>query len=120
MNGIFSRNNLPRINNGAYIINLADKNSKGTHQVLLFIHKITTVYFDSFETEYISQEILIKINNKSITHYIFRIQDNESIMCGFYCIAFTEYTLAGKTWLNYTNLFFPNYYKKNDKTIKVF
>ena len=27
---------------------------------------------------------------KSITHNIFRIQDNESIMCGFYCIAFIE------------------------------
>ena len=38
-------------------------------------------------------------------------------MCGFYCITFIEYILAGKTWLDYTNLFFPNDYKKNDKTI---
>ena len=30
-----------------------------------------------------------------------RIQDNESIMCGFYCIAFIEYVLAGKTLLDY-------------------
>ena len=27
---------------------------------------------------------------KAITHNIFRIQDNESAMCGFYCIAFME------------------------------
>ena len=45
------------------------------------------------------------------------MQDNEFIMCGFYCIAFTEYMLAGKTWLDYTNLFFPNDCKKNDKII---
>ena len=38
-------------------------------------------------------------------------------MCRFYCIAFTEYMLAGKTLLDYTNLFSPNDYKKNDKII---
>ena len=34
---------------------------------------------------------LNKIKDKSITHNIFRIQENEPIMCGFYCIALTEY-----------------------------
>ena len=38
-------------------------------------------------------------------------------MCGFYCIAFIEYMLAGKTLLDYTNLFSLNDYKKNDKII---
>ena len=38
-------------------------------------------------------------------------------MYGFYCIAFIEYMLAGKTWLDYTNLFSPKDYKKNDKII---
>ena len=61
------------------------------------------------------QEVLNKIKDKSITHNIFRIQDNESIMCGFYCIAFIQYILSGKTLLDYTNLFSPNNYKKNDK-----
>ena len=42
---------------------------------------------------------------------------NEFIMCGFYCIAFIEYMLAGKTLLDYTNLLFPNDYKKNEKII---
>ena len=36
-------------------------------------------------------------------------------MCGFYCIAFIEYLLAGKTLLDYTNLISPNDYKKKDK-----
>ena len=38
-------------------------------------------------------------------------------MCGFYCIAFIEYIIAGKTLLDYTYLRFPNEYKKNDKII---
>ena len=38
-------------------------------------------------------------------------------MCGFCCIAFIEYLLAGKNLLDYTNLFSTNYYKKNDKII---
>ena len=48
------------------------------------------------------------------------MQDNESVMCGFYCIDFIEYMLAGKTLLDYTNLFSPNNYKKNEKIIYKF
>ena len=65
--------------------------------------------------EYIPQEVLSKIRDKSITHNIFRIQDNDSIMCGFYCIAFIEYMFVGKTLSDYTNLFSANDY--NDKII---
>ena len=85
--------------------------------VSLFIDKNLAVYFDFFGVAYNPQEVLNKIKDKSITHNIFRIQDNESIMCGFYCIAFIEYMLAGKTLLDYTNLFSLNDYKKNDKII---
>ena len=56
-NGAFSRNNLPRIKNGAYIINLDDKKTKGALWVSLFINKNTAVYFDSLGTEYIPQEV---------------------------------------------------------------
>ena len=111
-NGVFSRNNLPRIKDGAYVINLDDKKSKETNWISLFIDRNTALHFDSFGIEYIPQEVLSKIKDKSITHNIFRIQDNESIMCGFYCIAFIEYMLAGKTLLDHTNLFSQIDYKK--------
>ena len=69
-----------------------------------------------FQIEYITQKVLKKkIKDKSITHNTFRIQDDDSIMCGFYCITFISYILAGKTLLDYTNLFFANDYKKKDK-----
>ena len=115
--GVFSRNNLPGIKDGAYVINLNDNNSKGTHWVSLFIDKNTAVYFDSFETEHIPQRVLTKIKDKSIIHNIFRIQDNKPIMSGFYCIALIEYMLSEKTLLAYTNLLSPNDYKRNDKII---
>ena len=41
-----------------------------------------------------------------------------SIMCGYYCIEFINYMLKGKTLLDYTNLFSPNDFKKNDQIIK--
>ena len=42
-NGIFSKNNLPRIKDGVYAINLNDKKHKGSHWVSLFIDKNTAV-----------------------------------------------------------------------------
>ena len=97
------------------------KKVKGTHWVSLFLDRNTAVYFDPFGIEYIPQKVLNKTRDKSITHNIFRMQDNDSIMCGFYCITFIEYMHAGKTLLDYTILLSPNDYKKNDKmTYKYF
>ena len=66
-NGVSSANNLPRIKDGVYVINLHDKKSNRTHWVSLFIDRNLAVYFDSFIIEYISQEVLNKIRDKSIT-----------------------------------------------------
>ena len=87
------------------MINLDDKQSKGTHWFSLFIDRNTAMYFDSFGIEYIPQEVFNKIENNSITHNISGIQDDDSIMCRFYCVAFIEYTIEEKTLVDYTNLF---------------
>ena len=55
------------------MINIDDKKGKGAHWVSLFIDKSLAVYFDYFGVEYIPQEVLNKIRDKSITHNIFRI-----------------------------------------------
>ena len=52
---------------------------------LLFIDRNTAAYFDSFRIEYIPQEELNKIKDKSITHSRFRIQPDYSINCGLCC-----------------------------------
>ena len=38
-------------------------------------------------------------------------------MCGYFCIGFIDFMLKGKDLLEYTNLFSPNEYKRNDKII---
>ena len=45
------------------------------------------------------------------------MQSYNSIMCGYFCIVFIDFILKGKRLLEYTNLFSPNEYKKNDKII---
>ena len=73
------------------------------------------IRIDIFGIEFIPQKVLNK--GKRITHIIFSIQSDDSIMYGFYFIAFIEYKIAGKTLLDYSNLLFPNDYKKNGKII---
>ena len=50
-----------------------------------------------------------------------KMQSDDSVMCGFYYIAFIEYMIAGKGVLDCTSLFSCSNYKKNDKiTYKYF
>ena len=104
---VFSRDNLPKIKDEAYVTNPNDKQSEGTHWVSLFVDKDNAVYFDSLGIEYIPQEVLSKIKDKSITRKIFGIQDDGSIMCRFCFIVFIEYMFPGKNLLDHTTLFSP-------------
>ena len=41
-------------------------------------------------------------------------------MCGYFCIGFIDFMLAGKTLIEYTNLFSPNNFKKNNIILNYF
>ena len=43
---------------------------------------------------------------------IVRIQAYDSIICGYFCIGFTDLMLSRKTLTEFTNLFSPNDFKK--------
>ena len=117
-NGIFSRNNLPeKVNDGAYVINLDKYADVGTHWIALFCNKNTTIYFYSSVVEHVPEEIKQFIENKNIRGNIFRLQQNDSIMCEYFCIRFIDFMLAGKKLIDYTNLFSPHDLKKNDDII---
>ena len=117
-NGVYSRNNLPKIKDGAYVINLDEFKSIGTHWIALYVNgNNNTIYFNSFGVEYIPKAIKKFIGNKNIITNIYRIQAYDSIMSGSFCIGFIDFMLKGKSLLEYTNLFSPNEYKKNDKII---
>ena len=112
-NGVYSTDNPPKIKDRAYIINLDEYSDIGTHQVALYVHNDDVTYFDSFGVEHIPKEIKAFIDRSlSITTNIFRIQAYDSIMCGYFCIGFIDFMLAGKTLTEFTNLFSPNNFKK--------
>ena len=117
-NGVCSRNNLPNLKNGAYAINLDHSENTGTHWVAIYVKKDELIYFDSFGVEHIPKEIMEKMKNKDINSNTFRIQDNNSIMCSYFCILFIEYMLNNKTLTDFTNLFSPWNIKKNGEIIK--
>ena len=83
----------------------------------MYVHNNDFTYFDSFGVEHIPKEIKAFINNKNITTNVFRIQTYDSIMSGYFCIGFIDFMLAGKTLTEFTNLFSPNNFKKNDDII---
>ena len=56
-NGVYSRDNLPKIKDGAFVINLDEYSDIGTHWVALYINNNDVTYFDSFEVEHIPIEI---------------------------------------------------------------
>ena len=60
------------------------------------------------------------LRNKNIKTSIFRIQDYNSIMCGYFCVLFIEYMLNDNTLTDVTNLFSPWNFEKNDVIIKRF
>ena len=95
--GVFSRNNLPKkIKDGTYVINLDECADVGTHWVALFYNRNEIVYFDSFGVEHVPEEIKEFIGNKNTKANIFRVQANDSVMCGYFCIGFIDFMLAGK------------------------
>ena len=83
--------------------------------LLYFVKKNKIVYFDSFGVEHIPEEIKEFNGNKNIKANIYRVQANYLVMCGYFCIGFIDCMLAGKTFIDYTALFFPHDFNENDQ-----
>ena len=115
--GIYSGNNLPKIKDGAYIINIDEYKSIGTNWIVSYVNAENVTYFDSFGVEYILRKVRKTIWNKNAKRNIYRIQAYDSIMCWYSCIGFIDFMLKGKSLLDYTNSFPPNDHEKNDEII---
>ena len=84
----------------------------------MYVNAKNITYFDSFGVKHIPKEIRKFMGNNNITRIIvFRIQEYDSIICGYFCIGFMNFMSKGKSLLEYTSLFSPHEYKKNDKII---
>ena len=85
-------------------------------EILCFVTEIKFTCCDSFGVEHIPEEIKNFIRNKSIIANIFRVQTSNSLMCGYLCVGFIGFMLAGKKPTDLTNIFFPHDFKNNDNT----
>ena len=95
-NDFYSRNNLPKLKDGTYVINLDEYKSIETHWIALYVNDNHVTYFDSFRIEHIPKEIKKFIGSKNIVTNFYRIQTYDSTMCGYFCIEFIEFILKGK------------------------
>ena len=114
-NGVYSTNNLPKkIKDGAYIDEYTDV---GTHWITLFCNRSEIVYFDTFGVEHVPEETEEFIGNKNIRANIFRVQANNSVLCGYFCIGFIDFMLTGEKITDFTGSFSRYNFKKNDNII---
>ena len=109
-NGVYSRDNLPRIKDGAYVINLDGYSDIRPHWIALYEQNNDVTYFNSFGVEHIPKMFKTFIVNKDIKTNIFRIQAYDSIMCGYFCIGFINFMLKEKTLTDFTNLFSSDHF----------
>ena len=92
LNPVYSKNNLPKIKDGAYKINLDEYTSIGTHWIALFVNSnngsasYDATYFGSFGVEHIPKEIKKFTGKKNIITNIYRIQAYNLIICRYFCI----------------------------------
>ena len=74
VNGLYLRNNLPKIKDWVYVINLDVYELIRTFLVVLYVNGDNVNYLNNFRVEYISKEINKYIRNKNIATNIFWIQ----------------------------------------------
>ena len=55
-NGVYSRNNLLKIKDGAYVRNLDEYKSIGSHWMVLYVNDNNVIYFHNFGVEHIPKE----------------------------------------------------------------
>ena len=80
INRAYSRNNLSKIKDRAYKINLDEYESIGTCWIALYVNAEKVTYCDSLGVEHIPIEIRKLIGNKNIATNIYRIQTCDSII----------------------------------------
>ena len=83
----------------------------------MYVKNNEVIYFDSFGIEHVPKEIQRFIGHKNTKTNIFRIQADNSIMVGYFCIRFVDFMFAYKTLTDYTSLFSSNDFEQNDRII---
>ena len=83
---VHSRDNLPKIKDETYEINLDEYSDIGTDWIALYASDNNVTYLDSFGVELIPKEVKKIIGDKNIKTNVFRIQAYHLIMCGYFVL----------------------------------
>ena len=116
-NSIYLKNNLSKIKDGAYVVNLDEYKLVETHWIAWYVNKDNVTYFDSFGNEHIPKEIKKFISNKNIETNSYRIQGNDSIISGYFCFLFVDVMPKDKSLLDFKTLVSSKKYDRNDNII---
>ena len=82
LNAIYSTDNLPKIKDEAYVVNLDEHESSGTHWIALYVDKDNVTYLDSFGVKkHSKRNHKIDLKQKNIVTNIYRIPAFDSVMC---------------------------------------
>ena len=73
-NGVYSRDNVRKIKDGSYVINLDEYSDIRNDWIALYVQNNDVTYFGSFGVEHIPKETKTFMCNKNIKTNIFRIQ----------------------------------------------
>jgi hypothetical protein len=119
--GVYSRNNLPKIIEPKfYIVNLDDAKGPGTHWVCIYnCNHNACYYFDSFGVDP-CEEVLrfMRQSHKKILGSTYQIQKLGTIMCGYFCIYVCNELMKNTPFHDILLKFDPIHYQNNDSIIK--
>ena len=104
--------NLKKIT-GKHLCLFFNKVASLSHWITFSVNGNKKTYFNSFGVEYIPKEIRKSADN---TKNIYRIQANDSAMCGYFCIEFIDFILSNKRFAVFTNLSCLNNSFNNEKS----
>ena len=85
--------------------------------LIYFVTEVKFFFFDSFGVEHFPEQIKELVEKKNIIANIFPVQANNSVMCGYFCLGFIEFMLASKKLTDFTSLFSPYDFEKNENII---
>ncbi len=117
LHGVYMKNNIPkRLANGCYIINLNSVGESGSHWTCFIKDNKEVFYFDSYGG-YPVQNLMDMAEKQKLQVYynMTQLQHIESILCGYFCLAFLYYMLHNEGNMFDKCIRFEKLFKKNTK-----
>ena len=77
------------------------------NRLLYFVLKLKLFTLTVLKLNMFLEKLKKFIEHENIKTSTYRIQSNNSIMCGYFCTGFIDFMFAGTTLIGFTSLFAP-------------